>query len=169
MKAGQSITLPKCHVTGFPTPVVTWKKLTGSIPNDRVTYASSNGLVTLTSARKDDTGPYVCSAVSPLGKTSAVTTLVIWSAPRFVTRPPNSIKKHLGETLSLRCAATGGSVPIITWKRTLGAWVEERMEVLNGTLTISGPVKSDSGIYICEAKTPHFTIEARTHLAVKEG
>lgn len=96
-KAGQSIVLPKCHVTRFPEPVITWRKLTGSLPKDRITYASRNGFVTLTSAKKLDTGPCVCSAVSPLGKVSAVTTLVVWSVPKFITTPPSSIIKHPGE------------------------------------------------------------------------
>jgi len=43
------------------------------------------------------------------------------------------------------------------------------MKVQEGALKISGVEKADSGIYICEAKAPHFTIEARTHLEVKEG
>ena len=166
---GQSIELPRCRVTGSPTPVVTWKKLTGSLPKDRITYASRNGMVTIYSATKHYTGPYVCSAVSPLGQASAVTTLVIWSAPKFITKPPSSITKHPGESLSFNCSATGDSVPLISWKRTKGAWIEERMKVQEGILKISGLVKADSGIYICEAKTPHFTIEARAHLEVKEG
>lgn len=126
-------------------------------------------LVTLAGARKDDTGPYVCSAVSSLGQTSAVTTLVVWSSPKFVTKPPSSITKHPGESMSLICSATGESVPLISWKRSAGAWVEQRMKVQDGTLKITGLVKADSGIYICEARSPHFTIEARTYLEVKDG
>lgn len=69
----------------------------------------------------------------------------------------------------MNCSATGDSVPLISWKRTAGAWAEEGMKVQEGALKISGVEKADSGIYICEAKAPHFTIEARTHLEVKEG
>ena len=156
-------------MTGFPPPVITWKKLTGSLPKDRITYGLGQRLVTLAAARKDDTGPYVCTAVSSLGQTSAVTTLVVWSAPTFVTRPPSSTKTIPGVSLSLSCSASGDPVPLISWKRSAGAWVEQRMKVQDGTLKISGLVKADSGIYICEARSPHFTIEARTYLEVKEG
>ena len=41
------------------------------------------------------------------------------------------------------------------------------MKVDKGTLTISVLRESDSGIYVCEAKGPQFTIEARTFLKVK--
>ncbi|KAJ7383091.1 hypothetical protein OS493_030978, partial [Desmophyllum pertusum] len=34
-KSGQNVTLPKCHVTGYPAPVITWRKLPGSLAKDR--------------------------------------------------------------------------------------------------------------------------------------
>ena len=154
-------------MTGFPEPLVTWTKLTGSLHKNRITYALGKELVTLTMAKKQDTGPYVCSAINALGKASAVTTVVVWSAPKFVWKPPSSVTKLSGESLSLSCSASGDSMPLVSWKRTSGAWVEARMKVLNGTLKISGLLTADSGIYVCEAKSPHFVIEARTHVEVK--
>ena len=37
-RVGQNITLPKCHVTGFPKPVVSWKRLTGALAKKRAVY-----------------------------------------------------------------------------------------------------------------------------------
>ena len=31
---GSSVTLPTCHVTGYPAPVVTWRKLSGESMRD---------------------------------------------------------------------------------------------------------------------------------------
>ena len=62
---------------------------------------------------------------------------------------------------------TARSVAVIIWKRTWGAWDGKRMKVHKGTLIIPVLTDTDSGIYICEAKGPHFTIDARTLVEVK--
>lgn len=103
-----------------------------------------------------------------LGKVSAVTTLVVWSAPRFVMKPPSNVIKYVGESLSFSCSADGDPTPLVSWKRPSGAWVEARMKVLNGTLRISGLVDADTGTYVCEAKIPHLVLEARVHVKVKQ-
>ena len=100
-------------------------------------------------------------------KPSSVTTLFVWSAPKFILKPPDRVINSIGGSLVLNCSATGETLPIISWKRSGGAWEGERMKVRRGTLTISGLTESDSGIYICEAKGPHFAIEARTHLELR--
>lgn len=151
--------------TGFPAPVVTWKKLTGIFPRKRA--VNNGGLLTLTNAERKDTGPYECRARNLLGEYSAVTTVFVWSAPKFIRKPPNRVTNSIGGSLSVNCSATGETGPIISWKRIGGAWEEKRMKVQGGVLTISKLTEKDSGIYICEAKGPHFTIEARTHLEVK--
>lgn len=121
----------------------------------------------MTYAERRDTGPFECRAKNPLGEDSAVTTLFVWSTPTFIRRPPSRVIDSIGGSLALNCSATGETDMIIIWKRAGGAWDGERMKVQKGTLTISGLTQSDSGIYICEAKGPHFTIEARTHLELK--
>ena len=164
-KTGQNVTLPKCHVTGFPAPVVTWRKIPGSIAKDRT--VQNGGLLIVSFAEKRDTGSYVCHAKNPLGETSAITSLVVWSAPKFTTKPPQTVRQAPGEDLSLNCSAVGDPSPGISWKRSKGAWEEERMKVDRGTLKISSLSEADSGTYICEAKVPYYTIEARTELVVK--
>jgi len=164
-KKGQNVTLPRCHVIGFPAPVVTWRKTPGSLPEDRT--FQDGGLLTVGPAEKHDIGSYICHAKNHLGETSAGTSLIVWSAPKFVTRPPLTINKGPGDELLLNCSATGISPPTISWKRSEGAWEDKRMKVNRGTLKISSLKEADSGIYICEAKVPYFTIQTRTDLTVK--
>lgn len=150
---------------GFPAPVVTWRKTPGSLAKDR-TY-QDGGLLTVSPAEKYDIGSYICHAKNHLGETSAGTSLIVWSAPKFVTRPPLTINKAPGDQLLLNCSATGISPPTISWKRSEGSWEDKRMKVNRGTLKISSLKEADSGIYICEAKVPYFTIQTRTDLTVK--
>ena len=140
-----------------------------SLPKDRITFAEGKELITLALAEKQDTGSYICTATNSLGKVSAVTALVVWSAPRFVMKPPSNVIKYVGESLSFSCSADGDPTPLVSWKRASGAWVEARMKVLNGTLRISGLVDADTGTYVCEAKIPHLVLEARVHVKVKQG
>ena len=159
-KTGQNVTLPRCHVTGFPSPVVTWRKLTGFLPNNRAVHG--NGSLTLIATERNDTGPYECTAKNYLGEASVVTTLVVWSPPNFIIKPPSKASELIGDDLSLDCLATGQAS--ISWRRVGGAWEEERMKVQNGTLKISTLKISDSGSYICEAKVPLYNIQATTVL-----
>ena len=117
-------------------------------------------------AEKQDIGSYICYAKNYLGETSAVTSLVVFSLPKFITRPPPSVSKIVGSDLSLSCSVIGDPTPTISWKRSEGAWVEERMKVSGGTLKLSSLSEDDSGIYICEAKVPYYTIQTRTQLTV---
>ena len=165
-KTGQNVKLPKCHVTGFPTPKVTWRMLTGVLPRNRVVY--DKGTMTLLAAVKNDSGAYECIAKNHLGQASAGTTVVVWPPPKFIAKPPRSAVKFIGRKLSFNCFATNRAS--ISWRRIGGTWEEDRMKAQNGTLTIFDLKKSDSGNYICEAKLlfpVFYNIEARTVLEVK--
>lgn len=151
-------------MTGFPAPVVAWRKIPGSLAKDRT--VQDGGLLTVSHAAKHDIGSYVCHAKNDLGEASAVISLVVISVPKFVTKPPQTVIKLPGEDLSLNCSASGEPTPAISWKRSTGAWNDERMKVQKGRLQISRLDVADSGIYVCEAKVPYYTIEARTNLAV---
>ena len=152
-------------MTGFPAPVITWRKPQGSLAKDRT--FQDGGLLTVVLAEKHDVGSYTCYAKNHLGETSAVTSLVVFSLPKFIIRPPHSVSKISGGDLSLNCSAVGEPTPTISWERSEGDWVEERMKVSRGTLKISVLSEDDSGIYICEAKLPYYTIQTRTELKVK--
>lgn len=154
-------------MTGFPEPVVTWRKIPGFLVKD--TTVQDRGLLTVGPAEKHDTGSYMCYAKNALGETSAVTSLVVLSLPKFITRPPPTVSKLEGSDLTLSCSAIGDPSPTISWKRSQGAWVEERMKVNRGTLQISALSAADSGVYICEAKVSYYTVEVRTHLVVIDG
>ena len=163
-KTGQNIRLPRCHVTGFPSPIVTWTKFTGVLPMNRVTL--SKEFMTLRNTIRSDSGSYACKATNRLGEASATTTLVVLPPPKFITKPPRSAAKTAGGDFSLDCFATEQAS--ISWRRIGGTWEEGRMRVQNGTLTIHNLKKSDSGNYVCEANLLNFyRIETRTILNVR--
>ena len=143
---------------------MTWRKLTGTLPRNRAVH--NEGSLALLAAERNDTGPYECTARNQLGHATAITSLFVWSPPKFITKPPTRVNKFIGEQLSLNCLATAQAE--ISWRRIGGAWEEERMKVENGgTLKISALMKSDSGSYLCEVKLLVYTVQARTLLEGK--
>ena len=115
VKIGSDVTLPTCHVSGYPAPVVTWRKSSGQIPYGRAQYRK--GVLQITHVRKSDSDTYFCSAVNLLGNVERKTQLVVVSLPVFTVKPPGKVFAATGDTLTLNCSATGDPRPVISWKR----------------------------------------------------
>ena len=146
---GSDVTLSKCHVTGYPTPAVTWRKSSGQLPQGRAHY--NNSVLQISDVRKNDSDWYFCSAVNLLGNVERNTLLVVISLPVFTVKPPEKVFAAIGETLTLNCSATGDPRPVITWKRQGAALPVGRSHRTNDALIIREFRVGDVGIYICVA------------------
>ena len=163
---GSKATLPSCHVTGYPAPVVTWRKSSGQLPQGRVQY--NNSVLQITDVRKVDSDTYFCSAVNLLGNVERKTLLVVVSLPVFTVKPPGKLFGIIGETLTLNCSATGDPQPVITWKRQGAALPVGRSHRTNKALIIRDLKDEDAGNYICVATSAGvFDIEAISYVDVK--
>ena len=159
---GSNFTLPPCHVTGYPAPVVIWKKASGQLPHERVKYNKSN--LQLLNARKIDSDWYICLATNLLGSFEGKTLIVIVPHPRFTVKPPVSIFAAPGSTLTLNCSATGDPQPVISWRKQGGHLPVGRNQQINGALVIKDITKNDTGYYICAATSAGvFDVETLTH------
>ena len=162
---GSNFTFPTCHVTGYPTPVVIWRRVTGQLPQERVKYNNSN--LELLHARKIDSDVYLCSATNLLGSFEKKTLVVIVSQPRFTFKPPVSILAELGDTLTLNCSATGDPHPVISWRKQGGHLPVGRNQQINGALVIRDITKNDTGHYICTATSAGvFNVETVTTIKI---
>ena len=165
---GNTFTLPTCHVTGYPTPVVTWRKLSSQLPQGRVRY--NNNALQISQVRKEDSDTYTCSAKNLLGKAEKNTMLVVVSLPRFTSKPPSKIVSMLSSTVRLNCSATGDPQPIISWRKQGGQLPVGRSQQINGALVITNLQQSDAGNYICTATSAGvFDVEAVTTLEIQKG
>ena len=166
---GTDYTLPSCYVSGYPTPIVSWRKSSGPLPQGRVKY--SNKVLQILHLRKEDTGPYFCSASNLLGRVEKKTLLVVVSPPRFTVKPPGKVFPGVGSTLTLDCKATGDTQPIITWKKHGGQLPAGRShQLINGTLLIRDITVNDRGIYKCIAPYSRvFKAEAESYIEVQKG
>ena len=97
---GSDVTLPTCHVTGHPQPVVTWSKSFGQLPHWRVQLNSS--VIKLLDVRKSDSDNYLCTARNLFGSVVGRTVLVVVSLPQFTVKPPSKVVAVPGDTLVLK-------------------------------------------------------------------
>ncbi|XP_022791056.1 immunoglobulin superfamily DCC subclass member 3-like [Stylophora pistillata] len=65
-----------CSTRGHPTPVVTWSKFRGLLAGERV-KTNPNGRLEVTKSNFNDSGEYMCSAVTVLGKDTKTAKLFV--------------------------------------------------------------------------------------------
>ena len=153
-------------MTGYPTPVVTWRKLSSHLPLGRVRY--NNSALQILRVRKEDSEFYICSAENLLGKVERKTLLVVVSLPRFTSKPPPKIVSMFSSAVSLNCSATGDPQPIISWRKHGGQLPVGRSQQINGALVITNLHQSDGGNFICTATSAGvFNVEAVTTLEIQ--
>ena len=163
-----SYTLPSCHVTGYPAPVVSWRKSSGSLPQGRVKY--NNSALQILHVRNDDSDLYYCAASNLLGCVEKKTLLVVVSPPRFTVKPPAKVVAWVGGSLILNCSATGDPQPVIIWKKQGGQLPVGRSQQINGSLVIRSLTLNDKGNYICAAPYAGvFKAETVTYTEVHKG
>ena len=163
---GSSYILPSCHVTGYPAPVVSWRKSSGPLPQGRVKY--NNSALQILHLRKGDSDFYFCAASNLLGRVEKNTLLVVVSPPRFTVKPPAKVVAWVGGSLILNCSATGDPQPVISWKKQGGQLPLGRSQQINGDLVIRDISRSDRGNYICMATNGGvFKAETGTYAEVK--
>ena len=156
-------------MTGNPTPVVTWRKSSGLLPQERIRY--NNSALQILRVCKEDSEFYICSAVNLLGKVERKTLLVVVSLPQFTSKPPSKVISILNcrTAVRLNCSATGDPKPAISWRKQGGQLPVGRSEQINGALVITNLQQGDAGNYICTATSASvFDVEAVTALEIND-
>ena len=155
-------------MTGYPTPVISWRKSSGQLHQGRVKY--NNSALQILHVRKDDSDVYFCSASNLLGRVEKKTLLVVASLPRFIVKPPAKVVVLLRGTLRINCRASGDPKPVIRWKKQGGQLPVGRSQQINGSLVIRDITMKDKGIYICVAASAGvLKAEAVTYTEVQKG
>ena len=165
---GSKVTLPTCHVTGYPTPVVTWRKSSGQLPQGRAQY--NDTALQISNVRKVDSDLYFCSAVNILGNVERKTLLVVVSLPVFTVKPSGKVFAFTGDTLTLNCSATGDPRPVISWKRQGAALPVGRSHRTDDDALVLRDLKEEAaGNYICVATSAGvFDIETISDVEVRK-
>uniref|UniRef100_A0A8C8EWX6 Roundabout, axon guidance receptor, homolog 3 (Drosophila) n=1 Tax=Oncorhynchus tshawytscha TaxID=74940 RepID=A0A8C8EWX6_ONCTS len=161
---GCSVTF-RCGTRGNPSPAIFWKKegsqmllFPGQPLSQSGRYSvSMSGELSITDVHLEDSGYYICQAISVAGSVLTKALLEVEGGPServppIIRQGPANQTLGLGSIAQLQCHAIGGPSLRIMWEkdgeRIVGG--DPRMTLMeNGTLQITNVEVRDSGMYTC--------------------
>lgn len=145
----------QCDATGDPTPIITWYKNGGPLPNNgRFEILDSGRTLRISQVSRADRDVYTCRAESAAGRMEASAELLILSetAPTFERRIQEA-RAEVGSDATLECPATGHPFPQVRWIKEGNDLRNSRKYSIEGSeLVISHVIRSDEGLYECFAE-----------------
>ena len=163
---GRNITV-MCNVTANPKPDrIIWKRSDGILSSARTIVSEGN--LTILNITTKDNGSYVCTATNPRGTKSSSVLLRVYSALKFVIKPPSNVTVMAYEAVILRCSASSDLKPTILWMYdgTFSLPSGASVDSLNA-LIISSANISHSGTYTCNATDAFSSIQTSVTVHVK--
>ncbi|XP_041850026.1 roundabout homolog 2-like isoform X2 [Melanotaenia boesemani] len=161
---GKSIKF-QCGTTGNPPPAIFWQKegsqmllFPGQPPSQSGRYSvSMSGELTITDVHPEDSGFYVCQAISVAGSVLNKALLEVEGGPSghippIIRQGPANQTASRGVTVQLHCRVVGGASVKISWEKD-GEKLQgnkARLTLMeNGSLQITDIKDTDSGMYTC--------------------
>ncbi|XP_047235085.1 roundabout homolog 3 isoform X3 [Girardinichthys multiradiatus] len=181
---GRTITF-LCGTKGNPPPAVFWQKEGSQIllfpiqePSQSSRFSVSlSGELTITDVQVEDSGYYICQAISVAGSILTKALLEVENAPSdrvppIIRQGPGNHTVAPGSTAQLHCHVMGNPIPSIQWEkdgqRILGN--DGRISLMeNGTFQITRLQETDSGVYTCLASSSSGETSWSGVLTVKES
>ncbi|KAK1804265.1 hypothetical protein P4O66_020302, partial [Electrophorus voltai] len=160
--------LVDCVASGLPDPEVSWSLPDGTVINNALQSDDSgtrsrrytifgNGTLLLQQMGENDEGDYTCYAKNTLGEDAMkVSVEVIPNSPQISSKDHMSLWAPLGQSVQMKCDATGEPVPTIIWISPNNEIITSssvKYQILNdGTLIIKKVTLADQGKYACVAR-----------------
>ncbi|XP_022530457.2 roundabout homolog 3 isoform X2 [Astyanax mexicanus] len=158
-----------CGTEGDPPPAIFWQKegtqmlLFPGQPFSRAgRYSvSMSGELTIRDVHSEDSGYYVCQAISVAGSVVSKALLEVKAGPSDLVPPiirqgPANQTLARGSSVLLQCHVTGSPPPSIRWEKDGQSLLGDDVHISlmeNGTLHISDLQETDSGTYTCVASS----------------
>ncbi|XP_014860031.1 PREDICTED: roundabout homolog 2-like isoform X4 [Poecilia mexicana] len=166
---GRSVTF-QCGTTGNPPPAIFWQKegsqmllFPGQPPSQSGRYSvSMSGELIIADVHPEDSGFYVCQAISVAGSVLTKALLEVEGGPSgrippIIRQGPANQTVSRGAMAQLHCRLVGGTSVKISWEKDGERLQGNKPRVTlmeNGTLQIADLKDTDSGMYTCVASSP---------------
>ena len=163
---GRNVTI-MCNVTANHKPGgIIWKKSDGILSSARTFVREGN--ITILNVTTQDNGSYVCTATNPCSTKSSSVLLRVYSALKFVIKPPSNVTVMAYKAVILRCSASSDLMPTILWtyNETFSLPSGAAVDSLNALIILSAN-KSHSGTYTCNATDAFSSIQTSVTVHVK--
>uniref|UniRef100_A0A3Q3D8U8 Roundabout, axon guidance receptor, homolog 3 (Drosophila) n=1 Tax=Hippocampus comes TaxID=109280 RepID=A0A3Q3D8U8_HIPCM len=181
---GRTVTF-LCGTKGNPPPAVFWQKEGSQIllfPIQEQSQqgrfsVSLSGELTIIDVHVEDSGYYICQAISVAGSILTKALLEVESAPSdrvppIIRQGPANHTYAPGSTAQLHCHIMGNPIPSIQWEKD-GQRIlvnDGRISLMeNGTFQIANLQETDSGVYTCLAASSSGETSWSGVLTVKEN
>ncbi|KAG9491327.1 hypothetical protein GDO78_000040 [Eleutherodactylus coqui] len=155
----------ECFALGNPVPTISWRKVSGFIPS-KARLRKSQAVLEIPNVQLEDAGTYECKAENSRGKNAFRGQLQVYTQPQWIEKI-NDTQLDSGDQLRWECKASGKPRPIYRWlKNGLPLPPQNRVEMVNGMLTIHNVNQSDAGMYQCLAENIYGIIYGSAELKV---
>ncbi|XP_013886716.1 roundabout homolog 3 [Austrofundulus limnaeus] len=181
---GRTVTF-LCSTKGNPPPAVFWQKegsqillfpIQESAQSDRFSVSLS-GELTIADVQVEDSGYYICQAISVAGSILTKALLEVESTPSdrvppIIRQGPANHTLAPGSTAQLHCHIMGNPTPSIQWEKDGQRILDNdaRISLMdNGTVQITSLQETDSGVYTCMASSSSGETSWSGVLTIKES
>uniref|UniRef100_A0A8C2IMB5 Contactin 4 n=1 Tax=Cyprinus carpio TaxID=7962 RepID=A0A8C2IMB5_CYPCA len=156
----------ECFALGNPVPSISWHRVDGVPFARKVDVRKTSGVMEIPYFQQEDAGTYECVAENSKGRNSVQGKLSFFASPQLIEKPQD-VQKAIDDSLVWECKATGKPKPSYRWMKN-GENLEptERVQVINGALSITRLGLSDIGMYQCVAGNKYGEVYTNAELRV---
>ncbi|XP_030314192.1 contactin-4 [Calypte anna] len=167
-------TVTNTRVLGPPTPLIlrndvptiSWRRADGKQIPRKARRHRSSGLLEIPNFQQEDAGLYECVAENVRGKNVARGQLIFYAQPSWIQKISDA-RAAMEESVAWECRASGRPKPSYRWLKDGELLLpQERVQLEQGSLTITNVSLSDAGMYQCVAENRHGVIFASAELSV---
>ncbi|NP_001073520.1 contactin-4 precursor [Danio rerio] len=157
----------ECFALGNPVPSISWRRVDGVPFARKVDVRKTSGVMEIPYFQQEDAGTYECVAENSKGRNSVQGKLSFFASPQLIEKPQD-VQKPIDDSLVWECKATGKPKPSYRWMKNGENLepTEERVQVINGALSITHLALSDIGMYQCVAGNKYGEVYSNAELRV---
>ncbi|XP_009949242.1 PREDICTED: LOW QUALITY PROTEIN: contactin-4-like [Leptosomus discolor] len=157
----------ECFALGNPVPTISWRRADGKQIPRKARRHRSSGLLEIPNFQQEDAGLYECVAENVRGKNVARGQLTFYAQPNWIQKISDA-HTAIEDSVVWECKrARGTRRPLYRWLKAGEPLLPQgRVQLEQGSLTITNVSLSDAGMYQCVAENRHGIIFASAELSV---